>query len=84
MWLRLVLVASPARLLARRSGDRSVCYELLSVSTRDENGDADRLGDARRSTRGNHLAHSVANTQTGRLLMIDDHTLRFWNLSGTF
>jgi hypothetical protein len=28
----LVLVAAPARLFASRSGDRSVCYELLSLS----------------------------------------------------
>ena len=32
----LVLVAPPARLFASRSGDWSICYELLSLSPCDE------------------------------------------------
>ena len=32
----LVLVGPPARLFASRSGDWSVCYELLSLSACDE------------------------------------------------
>ena len=42
----LVLVGSPARLFASRSGDRSVCYELRSLSACDEYGGADVAGDA--------------------------------------
>ena len=56
----LVLVGSPTRLFASRSGDWSVCYELLSVSARDDYGAAG-LSDAR----NRELTHNV-NTDTVR------------------
>jgi hypothetical protein len=37
----LVLVAAPAWLFAKRLADRPVCYELRSVSPRDEGGGTD-------------------------------------------
>jgi hypothetical protein len=43
MWFGMVLVLSPARLLAKRLAYRPICYELCGVSKRVEYGGADHF-----------------------------------------
>jgi hypothetical protein len=80
----VVLVASPAWLCARRSSEWPVCYELRGVSARDD-GDDDRLPTmrgARRAPIAKRITRPIP--KQNELLVIEDHTLSVWNLSGTF